>query len=102
MIYLLYIFKSHELYSPELNFLYLWYLYILGYKTSELDANKLDGFDMWNTLSTKQEHSPRTESLYNIDRENHNHALRVNDMKIIIGQNYDGKYQGWLPLLKVR
>ena len=77
------------------------FYFTTGYDMSKLISKKLDGMDFWHTLSTNQEHSPRTEFIYNIDREIKCHALRVNDMKIIIGQNYGDEFNGWLPLLKV-
>ena len=73
----------------------------IGYDMSKLLDKRLDGMDFWNTLSTDQEHSPRTEFLYNIDRGIKCSALRVNDMKIIMGLNYGKDFNGWLPLLKV-
>ena len=73
----------------------------IDYDMSKLLDKKLDGMDFWNTLSTDQEHSPRTEFLYNIDRGIKCSALRVNDMKIIMGLNYGKEFNGWLPQLKV-
>ena len=74
---------------------------LTGYDMSKLLDKRLDGIDFWSTLSSNVEYSPRTEFLYNIDREIKCSALRVNDMKILIGQNYGNKFNGWLPLLKV-
>ncbi len=68
---------------------------------STLDANKLDGLDMWHTLSTNRDKSPRVEFLYNIDRGIKCNAIRVNEMKLIMGEVYGPKFNVWLPLLKV-
>ncbi len=68
---------------------------------SKLGANKLDGVDMWNTLSQNKNKSARTEFLYNIDNTIHCSAIRVNEMKLIMGLNYGERWNVWLPLLKV-
>ena len=68
---------------------------------SKLVDKKLDGVDMWNTLSINWQLSPRAEFLYNIDRQIKCSALRVNEMKVILGQTYGDDFNGWLPLLKV-
>ncbi len=76
--------------------------FLAGYDMSTLLSRPLDGMDMWRTLSTDDKHSPRVEFLYNIDREISCAAIRVNEMKLIMGQNYGDQYNGWLPLLKAR
>ncbi len=68
---------------------------------SKLVDNKLDGMDMWRTLSYNMDGSPRTSFLYNIDNTIHCSAIRVNEMKLIAGLNYGEQWNVWLPLLKV-
>ncbi|GFR04766.1 arylsulfatase J [Trichonephila clavata] len=55
---------------------------------------KLDGYNMWDTLSLKKP-SPRSEVLLNIDPINRVSALRVGNFKLIQGTVYNGKWDGW-------
>ncbi|GFT97981.1 arylsulfatase B [Nephila pilipes] len=59
-----------------------------------LSLGKLDGCDMWDTLSLKKP-SPRSEVLLNIDPINRVSALRVGHFKLIQGTVYGGKWDGW-------
>ena len=65
-------------------------------------GSKLDGIDIWNSFATSQP-SPRKEMLYNIDPYNgenkfgnqnrkKNAAIRVGDMKLIVGGKVFGIY----------
>ena len=61
-----------------------------GYSMSSLPGN-IDGMDFWHTLSSKGDHSPRTEMLHNIDAKQF--ALRVQEWKLLGGPGFD--YDGW-------
>ena len=67
-------------------------LKVAGYDMNSFSHDHFDGFDMWDVLSMKMDTSPRTEVLYNIDPVNKNGALRVNNMKIVIGEQHSS---GW-------
>ena len=61
----------------------------------KLPSNLIDGFNAWDVLSTKQETPRRTEVLYDIHPVNSYAALRVNNMKIILGSQ--GMRNNWYP-----
>ncbi|XP_072028594.1 arylsulfatase B-like [Amphiura filiformis] len=65
---------------------------LAGGNVSEL--TNLDGYDVWDTLS-KGVTSPRKEILHNIDPIGNFSALRRGDYKIVIGNDYKGKWDGW-------
>ena len=69
-------------------------LHVAGYDAKSLPLSQLDGFDMWDVLSSNLEISPRTEVLYDINPERNTSALRINNMKIILGsRGTDGWYE---------
>ena len=74
-------------------------LHVAGYDAKSLPLSQLDGFDMWDVLSSNLEISPRTEVLYdiNIDPAFYTSALRINNMKIILGSEgiLEGDRDGW-------
>ena len=59
-------------------------LHVAGYDAKSLPLSQLDGFDMWDVLSSNLEVSPRTEVLYDIDPLRNQSALRIDNMKIIL------------------
>ncbi|GIY27607.1 arylsulfatase B [Caerostris darwini] len=59
------------------------------------DLGKLDGHDLWDTLSSAKGPSPRTEVLLNIDPVAGVAALRVGDFKLVQGTVYQGQWDGW-------
>ena len=60
-------------------------LHVAGYDANSLPLNHLDGFDMWDVLSSNLDASLRNEVLYDIDPFTKQSALRVDNMKIILG-----------------
>ena len=58
-------------------------LHVAGYDAKSLPLSHLDGFDMWDVLSSNQDMLPRTEVLYDINPIFQTAALRVKNMKII-------------------
>ncbi|XP_077555992.1 arylsulfatase I-like [Haemaphysalis longicornis] len=56
---------------------------------------RLDGYNMWDTLS-RDLSSPRTEVLYNIEPKERTAALRYGDYKLVegvaVGGTWDGRY----------
>ena len=60
-------------------------LKVAGYDMNSLPHDHLDGFDMWDVLSMNEDVSPRTEVLYNIDPVDKTAAIRVQNMKLILG-----------------
>lgn len=72
-------------------------LRVANYSMPSLNDTSLDGMDMWNTLSTDQKSSPRTEFVYNIDDKEKIAGLRIRNMKVILGQTNQGQTNGWYP-----
>lgn len=68
-------------------------LSVAGYNMSSLDPSKLDGLDMWRTLSTDDD-SPRTEMLLNIDPISGQEAIRVRNYKYLKGESAT-YWAGW-------
>lgn len=73
------------------------YFSIYSFNRSLFSISKLgpiDGLNMWNSIS-KDEPSPRTSTLHNIDDILGSSALTVDKWKLINGTNYKGEYDGW-------
>ena len=68
-------------------------LHVAGYDAKSLPLSQLDGFDMWDVLSSNQDMSPRTEVLYDINPIFQTAALRVKNMKIIF--DFQGSNKDW-------
>ncbi|XP_050300182.1 arylsulfatase B isoform X2 [Anthonomus grandis grandis] len=58
------------------------------------DISHLDGISIWEALS-KDETSPRTEILHNIDDIDNNAALMIDNWKLVKGTTYDGNWDNW-------
>ena len=59
---------------------------------------KLDGYNMWNTISLS-EPSPRKEVVHNIDPITKNAAIRIGKYKLIVNQNMN-YYSSWYQVLE--
>ena len=61
---------------------------------------KLDGYNMWNTLSFSKQ-SPRREVLHNIDPIARTAAIRMGKFKLIVNQNMNF-YSSWYQRSQAR
>ena len=71
-------------------------LHAAGYDTHLLNDKQFDGLDLWDSLSTNAQNSPRTEFIYNINPQKDSYAIRIGDMKLIYGKEEAGKFGGWI------
>ncbi|GAU91883.1 hypothetical protein RvY_04058 [Ramazzottius varieornatus] len=82
--------------STQLMHISDWVPTLLSAAGQKLNDKKLDGIDMWSSLSNGGP-SPRKEVLLNIDHERGIYALRRGQYKLILGTTYNGDWDGWYP-----